>query len=78
MTPCKLSPRKQELLTFLANGLTLKEAARRMGISSNTTKRYMNEIRWMLDAQTKEQALALAFKKGWIILENVIVPEPVG
>lgn len=66
MMKAPLSPRQQECLTHLANGFTLGETARSLGLSRYTVRDYLREAAARLDAKTVTHALALAVAAGLI------------
>ncbi|HBY92767.1 MAG: LuxR C-terminal-related transcriptional regulator [Ardenticatenaceae bacterium] len=66
MMKAPLSPRQHECLTHLANGLTVGETARRLGLSRYTVRDYLREAADRLDANTIGHALALAVDAGLV------------
>lgn len=60
------SPREHEVLTLVADGLTNKEIAYRLGISDRTVQFHLNSIFNKTAAQSRTEAAALALKNGWI------------
>ncbi len=60
------SPREHEVLTRVAEGLTNKEIAYRLGISDRTVQFHLNSIFNKTATQSRTEAVALALKKGWI------------
>ena len=65
MTP-SLSPRQREVLSHIANGLAVKEAARAIGIDYGTTKVHLLLARNKLGASSNAHAVALAVRGGLI------------
>ena len=63
--PEPLSAREQELLAFVAQGLTNKEAGARLSISENTVKYHMKNILDKLHLQNRAQVIAWAAQRGW-------------
>jgi DNA-binding NarL/FixJ family response regulator len=54
-----LSPREQEVLTELRRGLTNKEIARRLGVSSTTINKHVQNVLKKLGVRTRAQAVAI-------------------
>ncbi len=67
-SPLRLSPRETQVLTLVAEGLTNKEIAYRLGISDRTVQYHMNSIFNKTTTQSRTEAVALALQKGWISL----------
>jgi len=63
-----LTPREFEVLQLLAEGLTNKAIALRLGISANTVKFHINAILQKLSAQSRTEAVVRASRLGLIIL----------
>lgn len=62
--PPKLSPREYEVLKLASQGLTSKQIAKRLGLSSNTVRVFMQLIKKRLRTKTKSEAIALASSHG--------------
>jgi DNA-binding NarL/FixJ family response regulator len=60
----QLSEREIETLNLLAQGLTNKEIANRMYISTNTVKRHLKSIFEKLEINTRAAASAWAIRMG--------------
>jgi len=60
---CQLSPRRRELLQLLADGCTVCEAAKEMGITYNTAKATVRETKNILGADTLEHAVAMGIRR---------------
>lgn len=63
-----LTPREQEVLQLLAEGLPNKTIARQLGISDHTVKFHVNAIMSKLDAQSRTGAVVKATRLGLIML----------
>ena len=63
-----LTPREQEVLQLLAQGLPNKSIARRLGISDHTVKFHVNAIMGKLNAQSRTEAVVRATQLGLILL----------
>jgi DNA-binding NarL/FixJ family response regulator len=63
-----LTPREREVLDLLAQGLTNKAIAQRLGVSDHTAKFHVNSILGKLGAGTRTEALVLAARLGLIAL----------
>ena len=63
-----LTPRELEVLTLLAEGLSNKAIARRLGISVHTAKFHVSTLMDKLDAVGRTDAVAHAARRGVIHL----------
>ena len=63
-----LTPREIEVLQLLAQGLTNRRIAERLGISDHTVKFHVNAILGKLGAQTRTEAIVQAARLGLVIL----------
>jgi DNA-binding CsgD family transcriptional regulator len=63
-----LTPRELEVLTLLAEGLSNKSIARRLGISVHTAKFHVGALMDKLDAVGRTDAVAHAVRRGVIHL----------
>jgi DNA-binding CsgD family transcriptional regulator len=63
-----LSPREREVVTLLAEGLSNKEIARRLGIAVDTAKFHVGRVIDKLDATGRTDAVAHAARRGVIHL----------
>lgn len=61
MTP---TPREREVLRLVADGLTEKEIARRMGVCANTVHNLKHRACRRLGAVSTTHAVALAIRRG--------------
>lgn len=66
--PIALSPREQEVLLLLSEGLSNAEVAARLGISRHTAKFHVNAILDKLGATTRTEAVVLAARTGLLSL----------
>jgi two-component system nitrate/nitrite response regulator NarL len=63
-----LTPREQEVLALLAEGVSNKQIAHRLGISERTAKFHVNAILGKLGAESRTEAVVLAARLGLIVL----------
>lgn len=63
-----LTPREDEVLQLLAQGMTNKAIAHRLAITEHTVKFHVNAIMGKLNAQSRTEAVVRASRLGWIIL----------
>jgi DNA-binding NarL/FixJ family response regulator len=56
------------VLRLLADGLSNKEIAFRLGISEHTIKFHVNSILTRLDASSRAEAVAIGVRQGLILL----------
>jgi DNA-binding NarL/FixJ family response regulator len=59
-----LTPRQDEVLRLLANGLTTKQAARAMGITHRTVMAHIGAMVRALGANTRAHAVERAHEEG--------------
>jgi DNA-binding NarL/FixJ family response regulator len=62
--PVALTPREQEVLEGLAQGLDTRTIARRLGISQNTCRGYVKALMVKLDAHTQLEVVVTASRRG--------------
>lgn len=63
-----LTPREQEVLHLLAEGLTNRAIAQELSVSEHTIKFHVNAIMSKLDAQSRTEAVVRATRLGLIML----------
>jgi DNA-binding NarL/FixJ family response regulator len=63
-----LSPREQEILGYLAQGLSNKQIAYKLNISENTIKFHLSAIYAKLNANNRAEAVRLGAKHGLLTL----------
>lgn len=63
-----LTPREEEVLQLLADGLSNKAIALQLGISDHTVKFHVNAILGKLGAQSRTEAVVRATRLGLLIL----------
>jgi len=68
LAPSLLSPREQEVLSLLSEGLSNRDVAARLGISHHTAKFHVNAILDKLGATTRTEAVVLAARSGLLTL----------
>lgn len=82
-----LPTRQAEALLHTANGMTRKEAARRMGCSPQNVAQLMTQVSFKLHARNAAEAVANGFRVGVLRLMSLIlilssgalvVPSPAG
>lgn len=64
----ELTPREQEVLNLLAEGLTNKAIAHQLAISDHTVKFHVNAILGKLNAQSRTEAVVQATRSGLLLL----------
>ena len=60
----ELTPREKEILELLAEGITDREIAYRLGISAYTVRTHVKHVREALGARTRWEAVAKAYRAG--------------
>jgi DNA-binding NarL/FixJ family response regulator len=63
-----LTPRENEVLQLLSEGLSNRQIAERLGIGERTAKFHVNSILAKLGAMTRTEAVVLAARLGLVIL----------
>ena len=63
-----LTPREGQVLGLLAEGLSNRAIATRLGISELTAKFHVNAILGKLGAETRSEAIVLAVRLGLVAL----------
>lgn len=63
-----LTPREQDVLTCLGEGLSNKAVARRLGISAHTVKFHLEAVFIKLGATSRSEAVAKGLRGGLILL----------
>ncbi len=63
----ELTEREVDILSLIADGLSLKEAARRAGISRDTVNNHLARARLALRTRNNAQAVAVAFRRGLLV-----------
>ncbi len=66
----RLSPREQEILELLADGLKAADIAHRLYLSESTVKSHITHLYEKLGASNRAQALVTAMRRG-LLLENL-------
>ena len=64
----ELTPREQEVLNLVAEGLSNRAIGQELGISEHTVKFHVNAIMTKLDAQSRTEAVVRATRLGLILL----------
>jgi DNA-binding NarL/FixJ family response regulator len=64
------SPREFQVLSLAAQGLTNKEIAYRLGISERTVQFHVNSIFNKTTTSSRTEAVALALRKGWLLVDG--------
>ena len=67
-SPALLTPREQDVLKLLAEGLPNKGVASRLEVSEHTVKFHVNSIMGKLNAQSRTEAVTLATRLGLLPL----------
>jgi RNA polymerase sigma factor (sigma-70 family) len=62
-----LTEREREVLALLAGGMTNKEIAERLVVTTNTVKRHLKAIFEKLDVHTRSAAAGKAISAGIVI-----------
>ena len=63
-----LTNREREILALLADGLSNKQIARRLGISTNTVKTHLELLFDKLGVSTRAEAVASGVRRGMLTL----------
>ena len=65
-----LAPREREVLTYLAQGFTQRQAAARIGVSASTIDTYLKRIRQKLGPGNTTALVRRAVARGQIVLDD--------
>ncbi|MDN3259827.1 response regulator transcription factor [Streptomyces sp. CSDS2] len=63
-TPVQLTPREQDVLHLMGEGLSNKQIAKRFGISVHGVKRHVTNVLAKLNCPNRTQAVSVALKQG--------------
>jgi DNA-binding NarL/FixJ family response regulator len=66
-SPVRLTPREQEVLQLVADGLSNKAIALELGLRLHTVRNHVQNILTKLDAHSKLEAVALATRAGMLL-----------
>lgn len=69
----RLSPQQTIIMQALVDGLTIKEIASVMVLSSVTVRKHINKAKKKLGAKTQDRAIALVVARGEV---TVIIESP--
>lgn len=64
-----LTPREIDVLRLVARGMTNREVGHQLGISHRTVQGHLASIYDKLDASSRTEAVTVALKRGWIVIE---------
>jgi two-component system, NarL family, response regulator LiaR len=67
----ELSEREQEVLKMIAKGLSNKDIAEKLVISSRTVQGHINKIFQKLNVGSRTEAIFQSVKKGWISFDDL-------
>lgn len=70
-TDCPLTWRQREILQALGNGRTRKQIAHRLGIGLSSLHRHTYAARHRLGVTDDLQAILIAARYGWILLDGL-------
>lgn len=62
----RLTPRQNQVLQLLAQGLTTPEIAERLGIAEETTRNHIRLLMVELRVRTRLEAVVIAFRNDWL------------
>ena len=74
--PVVLTPREQEVLVAMADGLPAKAIARRLGVATKTVENHKIRIFSKLGVRTQAQAVSLAINHGLLTATSSLTPAP--
>lgn len=66
--PSMLTPREAEILTLIAEGMSNKVIARRLGISAHTVKYHLEAVFAKLGVNSRAEALSQGVRRGLVAL----------
>jgi DNA-binding CsgD family transcriptional regulator len=62
----RLTPRQNQVLQLLAQGLTTTEIAERLGLTIDTTRNHIRLLMVELRVRTRLEAVVIAFRNDWL------------
>ncbi|MCI4066752.1 LuxR C-terminal-related transcriptional regulator [Micromonospora sp. R77] len=71
-----LTPRERQALKLLAEGLSNKQIARRLGISEHGAKRHVGNVLAKLNCPNRTVAVTVALNHGLLTEERTAPPDP--
>ncbi|MEV0001642.1 response regulator transcription factor [Micromonospora sp. NPDC050980] len=74
--PFMLTPRERQALKLLAEGLSNKQIARRLGISEHGAKRHVGNVLAKLNCPNRTVAVTVALNHGLLAEERASPPDP--
>jgi DNA-binding NarL/FixJ family response regulator len=74
--PFMLTPRERQALKLLADGLSNKQIARRLGISEHGAKRHVGNVLAKLNCPNRTVAVTVALNHGLLAEETAPQPDP--
>ncbi|SCG54315.1 DNA-binding response regulator, NarL/FixJ family, contains REC and HTH domains [Micromonospora halophytica] len=74
--PFMLTPRERQALKLLAEGLSNKQIARRLGISEHGAKRHVGNVLAKLNCPNRTVAVTVALNHGLLAEERAAPPDP--
>lgn len=66
-----MTPREVEVLKLSARGMSNRNIALQLGISTRTVKGHLTSIFSKLEANSRSQAVAQALKNGWLTVDDL-------
>ncbi len=67
----ELSDREEEVLRMIAQGLSNKDIANRLSISSRTVQGHINKLFHKLNVGSRTEAIFQSVKKGWLSFDDL-------
>jgi DNA-binding CsgD family transcriptional regulator len=64
--PCDLTPRQREVLGGLSKGLTSKEIADQLSLSTRTVEMHVSRLLERMNCRTRSEAVRLGTERGWV------------
>jgi DNA-binding NarL/FixJ family response regulator len=65
-SPVQITPREQEVIEGVTEGLSNKEIARRLSISPRTVNFHLDNLYSKLGVNTRTEAAIFALRQGWV------------
>jgi LuxR family transcriptional regulator, transcriptional regulator of spore coat protein len=71
-----LTAREQQVLEYVANGLSAKQVAQEIDIAPRTVERHIENVRLKIRARNRTHMVTIALESGLLVFQSHIGPKP--